>query len=104
VFLNQRKKAEDTAAKADVSTLGKEVATYFVDWDGTTAATVDISGGKLMVNGASVGNASKNVVIGSTAGLSDDQAWCVGVTNPKGDKAVTGYKYSAEGGLEAGTC
>ena len=63
VFLNQRKKAEDTAAKADVSTLGKEVATYFVDWDGTTAATVDISGGKLMVNGASVGNASKNVVI-----------------------------------------
>src|SRR5947208_13487614 len=31
VFLNQRKKAQDSAAKADVSTLGKEVATYFVD-------------------------------------------------------------------------
>jgi len=34
VFLNQRKKAADSAAKADVSTIGKEVATYYVD--GTT--------------------------------------------------------------------
>src|ERR1700755_852439 len=31
VFLNQRKKAQDSAAKADVSTIGKEIATYFVD-------------------------------------------------------------------------
>ena len=31
VFLNQRKKGVDTAAKADVSTLGKEIATYYVD-------------------------------------------------------------------------
>ncbi len=31
VFLNQRKKAQDTAAKADVSTIGKELATYFVE-------------------------------------------------------------------------
>ncbi|WP_315095266.1 prepilin-type N-terminal cleavage/methylation domain-containing protein [uncultured Cellulomonas sp.] len=104
VFLNQRKKAEDSAAKADVSTLGKEVATYFVDWDGTTAVTVGIAGGKLQVNGLPVGNASKNVAIGGTAALADDQAWCVGVTNPKGDKAVVGYKYSAAGGLEEGTC
>ena len=36
VFLNQRKKAQDTAAKADVSTIGKEIATYYVD--GTGAA------------------------------------------------------------------
>ena len=31
LFLNQRKKAEDSAAKADVSTIGKEIATFFVD-------------------------------------------------------------------------
>lgn len=43
VFLNQRKKAEDSAAKADVSTLGKEIATYFVDWDGATAVTAGIT-------------------------------------------------------------
>ena len=37
VFLSQRKKAQDSAAKADVSTLGKEVATYYVDGVGSTA-------------------------------------------------------------------
>ncbi|MEZ0449643.1 type II secretion system protein [Cellulomonas sp. ICMP 17802] len=105
VFLNQRKKAEDAAAKADVSTIGKEVATYFVDWDGTTAVTIaGPTAGKWMVNGASIGNASKNVVLGTTAGLGSDTTWCVSVTNPKGDKSVTGFKYSAAGGLENGTC
>ncbi|MCR6647350.1 MAG: prepilin-type N-terminal cleavage/methylation domain-containing protein [Cellulomonas sp.] len=107
VFLNQRKKAEDSAAKADVSTLGKEIATYFVDWDGATAVTAGITAppnAKLQVNGEDVGNASKNVEFGNLTGASDDQGWCVYVTNDKGDKAATGYKYSAAGGLEEGTC
>src|SRR6478735_6188241 len=39
VFLNQRKKAVDTATKADVSTVGKEIATYFVDGVNTLTAT-----------------------------------------------------------------
>ena len=105
VFLNQRKKSEDTAAKADVSTLGKEIATYFVDWDGSTAVTVGGgSGADWTVNGDSVGNSSKNVELGATANLDDDQTWCVSVTNDKGDKAVAGYMYSAEGGLEEGQC
>ena len=42
VFLNQRDKARDTATKADVSTVGKEIATYYVD--GTAAVTVAVSG------------------------------------------------------------
>ncbi len=37
VFLNQRKKAQDSAAKADVSTIGKELATYYVDGLASTA-------------------------------------------------------------------
>ena len=44
VFLNQRKKAVDTAAKSDVSTIGKEVATYFVD--NTAVPTVTATGGR----------------------------------------------------------
>ena len=36
VFLNQRKKAQDSAAKADVSTIGKEIATYYVDGNGSS--------------------------------------------------------------------
>ena len=31
VFLNQRKKAAGLGRKADISTIGKEVATYYVD-------------------------------------------------------------------------
>src|SRR5664280_1794999 len=31
VFLNQRKKARETSAKADISTIGKELAAYYVD-------------------------------------------------------------------------
>ncbi len=64
-FLNQRTKAREASAKADVSTIGKEVATYYVDGTAallaasavatpptwtlkTTAATpVDVTGGNL---------------------------------------------------------
>src|SRR4051794_31105936 len=31
VFLSQRQKAQDTATKADVSSIAKEIQTYFVD-------------------------------------------------------------------------
>src|SRR4051812_38966269 len=40
VFLNQRKKARDTSTKADVSTVGKEIATYYVDGAGTLSVAV----------------------------------------------------------------
>src|SRR5450756_2575087 len=43
VFLNQRKKAAETSAKADVSTIGKEIATYYVD--GNLALTVTTATG-----------------------------------------------------------
>ncbi len=34
VFLNQRQKAYDTSTKADVTNLGKEIASYYVDGSG----------------------------------------------------------------------
>jgi len=114
VFLNQRKKAQDSAAKADVSTIGKEVATYYVD--GTTAPTVTLvsgryvltyggSAGPPIVVGTSqdLGKASSNVALAAQT-FGSDTTWCVSVTNPKGDKAVVGYKYSAAGGLAEGVC
>src|SRR5690554_4030621 len=66
LFLNQRKKAEDSAAKADVSTIGKEVATYFVDWDGSTLPSIDVTaGGVYQLSAGSetvdLGNQSTNV-------------------------------------------
>ena len=108
LFLNQRKKAEDSAAKADVSTIGKEVATFFVDSPAGEVPTIAIVGKKYQLSSKSVtatdlGNVSNNVVLG-TPKIVDSTNWCVAVTNPKGDKAVAGFKYSAAGGLEEGKC
>jgi prepilin-type N-terminal cleavage/methylation domain-containing protein len=112
VFLNQRKKAEDAAAKADVSTIGKEVATYFVDStnvtklavasDGKTPAHYSMSGGSLTA-ATDLGRISNNVVLAKQT-FTDATDWCVSVTDASGDKAKTGFKYSASGGLEEGVC
>jgi len=118
VFLNQRRKAQDSAAKADVSTIGKEVATYYVD--NVPVPTVTVVGTRYSIQAAAqaatattpaypaypatdLGKVSANVVLGAQF-FTDSTAWCVSVTNPKGDKAVTGYKYSAAGGLGDGVC
>ena len=105
VFLSQRKKAQDTAAKADVSTIGKEVATYFVD--GTVFPTVAQTAGRYTLTSGGVtndlGKSSANVVFGAISGTNSTD-WCVYVTNAQGDKAVAGYQYSAAGGLALGNC
>jgi len=103
LFLNQRKKAEDAAAKADVSTIGKEIATWYVD--NTTAPTVAQSTAEYTIGGAKIANRSANVSLTTpvTTGWTATN-WCVAVTNAQGDKAVIGFKYSAAGGLQAGTC
>src|SRR5690349_10352016 len=49
VFLNQRKKAQDSAAKADVSTIGKKLANYFVD--NCTVPTIGSAGGRWELTG-----------------------------------------------------
>jgi len=105
IFLSQRKKAEDSAAKADVSTLGKEIATYWVDAQGTTGATVSLTAaGRWEVNSVDVGKASNNVELvspasGGSSGTTST-TWCVQVKNDQGDKtAGTGVKYSAKDGM-----
>jgi prepilin-type N-terminal cleavage/methylation domain-containing protein len=126
VFLNQRKKAQDSAAKADVSTLGKEVATYFVD--NCVAPTIDtttVTGRYTLkaaaatgANGcnspaaayqADLGKVSDNVTLVTAGGVKindatkPDTTWCVDVKNAKGDKQ--NFSYSAADGLKVGgTC
>lgn len=111
IFLSQRKKAEDTAAKNDVGILGKEIATWFVD--STAVPTVSVTGGAYYLytgtlsSADKVGNVSNNVVLGNlTIGSASTPTttWCIDVTNPAGDKAVAGYHYSAASGLQEGTC
>jgi type IV pilus assembly protein PilA len=115
IFLNQRKKAQDSAAKADVSTIGKEVATYFVDNAGVPAVTV--AGGRYSLTDnvaapntygpVDLGKVSNNVVrqaepAAPAAVPVDSTHWCFGVTNAQGDKK--NWKYSAQNGLESGLC
>ncbi len=120
VFLTQRAKAQDSSAKADVSFLGKETATYYVDGFGSTASgamAITNNAGRYVLNvtaaagppvvtaiaNQDLGKASANNVLGAQF-FTDSTAWCVTVTNPKGDKAIAGYKYSAAGGLAEGAC
>ena len=105
VFLSQRTKAQDSAAKADVSTIGKEVATYYVD--GTAAPVVTQStAGRYLIGTDDIGKASKNVALtltlGATGSFVGATKWCVDVTNTEGSQKT--FKYSARGGLSNGLC
>ena len=113
LFLSQRRRAEDTASQADVSVIGKEVATGFVD---NSAAPVVNEVGRVYYFAAApstaasdrIGNQSANVVLGVSV-IHDAADWCVAVHDESGDASKAngttgGYKYSATGGLEQGTC
>ena len=112
VFLSQRKKAQDTAVKADVSTLGKEVATYFVDGTGTltetitagTPATVTFADAAVPAYSSGAIRLS-NGTVGATVpnkNLSNSATWCVALTNTGGQTQT--YSYSAASGLAPGAC
>ena len=109
VFLNQRKKAQDSAAKADVSTIGNGLATYYVD--GIAAPTIaDVSGRYVLTSTnpagtQDLGKISPNVTLNAEvvgAGIVSDTKWCVAVTNGQGDQKI--FKYSAKNGLATGAC
>jgi prepilin-type N-terminal cleavage/methylation domain-containing protein len=111
VFMNQREKARDTAARSDVSTLGKEIATYYVDAeDALVAGDVTLTGGEYNVAGNPVGNASDNITAvaltpGGTTVAAASAAWCVAVTYDGGsDGDGSQVHYSADGGLDDGAC
>jgi type IV pilus assembly protein PilA len=122
VFLSQRRKAQDAAAKADVSKIGKEVATYYVDGlGGSTAALGSMAvtqvAGRYVLNVTAVagppaiavvaaqdlGKTSPNVVLFNQF-FTDGKAWCLSMKNAQGDLAATGFKYSAADGLGIGVC
>ena len=104
VFLSQRTKAQDSAAKADVSTIGKEIATYYVD--GTVLPTLAQTNGRYVLAGADIGKVSQNVALTLTLGATNSfvsaTRWCVDVTNAEGSQKI--FKYSAKGGLGTGLC
>ena len=107
VFLSQRTKAQDSAAKADVSTIGKEIATYYVDGVGAPVLTQS-TGGRYLIGTDDIGKSSKNVSLtltlgaGVTGSFVSASKWCIDVTNTEGSQKT--FKYSAKGGLDNGLC
>lgn len=99
IFLNQRKKAVDTAARADVSTVAKQVATYFVDTDVTP--TLTIAGGQYVLDGENVGPVSRpDFAIALTPATATGSDFVVTLTfdgGTEGDNATIAY--SATTGL-----
>jgi len=108
VFLSQRGKAHDASTKADVSNLAKEVATYFVD--GLGPLTLDfaaVPGSVVLSEGGftttvNLTNGTARPSSGVATNLGDANLWCVSLTDPKGK--LKDFRYSAENGLEIGTC
>jgi|SRR5690349_20480816 prepilin-type N-terminal cleavage/methylation domain-containing protein len=104
VFLNQRKKAEDTATKSDVTTIGKEIATYYVDNTASPGASA------LAITGGNWTFPNTTTVIGrisrpATTTILNQKytsptAWCVALTDSAGSTPI--WKYSAANGLVGG--
>ncbi len=112
-FLSQKNKARSTSAKADVSTIGKEIASYFVDSPNpASAATVgmDTAGTSwTALSGAVTGKLSQgNKAMGT---ITTSENWCVTVWNSDVEAnaaaAATSkatWSYSFAGGLAKGGC
>ncbi|WP_263730783.1 type II secretion system protein [Cellulomonas sp. SG140] len=110
IFLNQRKKAQDSAATSDISTLGKEIATYYVDATGPLSVqtgSVALVSGRYQVNSVDVGKASSITPVvtykepSATDTVADSTGWCVQITYSGGTQTVVSY--SAQNGLVKGT-
>ena len=107
IFLNQRQKAHDAATKADVSTLGKEVATYFVEGNGPLVLDYSVPGRVSLTDGGYTTYARLTVgsvppAVGASSNLDQAQNWCVALTDPRGSGQT--FRYSALSGLELGAC
>jgi type IV pilus assembly protein PilA len=107
VFLSQKNKAKTTSAKSDVSTIGKDAASYYVD--GTSALTLSTTaaGGNWTLKAGLVTVDTGKLSTGNTTDtaaqtITSDSAWCVQVKG--GDTAATVYSYSADKGLKQGAC
>jgi prepilin-type N-terminal cleavage/methylation domain-containing protein len=123
MFLNQRKKAEDQAAKSDLATIGKEVAAYFTNntktptVGGGNGAAYTITSDDLDPKTQNIGDSSENVTVlnsgavtvspnnGATGAASPPSRdnWCIAVENKSGDKKT--FVYAVPGGLyQAADC
>ncbi len=102
-FLNQKAKAKETSAKSDVSTIGKEIAAYYVDNTGSLAvATTTTAPIEWTLTSGTTVVAKGKLSAGNTASgtITSDSAYCAAVKNAD---APTTWRYNQDG-LSKGTC
>ena len=109
MFLNQRAAAHDTATKVDVSTVGKEMVTYFMDGAGTidldfasVPGKVVLSDGAGYTTTVKLTNGTAIPTSGGSANLGDRDAWCVALDRPGGSDQ--GLPLQRPGRTGDGTC
>ncbi len=96
-FLNQRNKAYDAAAKADVANMGREIATYYVDNTTplgafTFTAPASNENGRWAFTGGPSGTIT-NGLSGVVATRSSAADWCVAATS----QSTQVWSYSVNG-------
>jgi len=106
VFDAQREKEADTYAKMDVSTLGRDIATYYVDYDGPPPEITVVNGRYHLDAGSNYLEYNDEIVspgvrFGGITGTGFLD-WCVWVTNSDGK--YKDFEYSAQRGLQQGRC
>jgi prepilin-type N-terminal cleavage/methylation domain-containing protein len=108
VFLSQRAKAQDAATKSDVTTIGTEIATYYVDNPALATDVVAQTGTapnlRYTLNTVDIGKSSTGITVTDSKFTTSTTKWCVSLTNPNGSAGKTIWKYSAANGLGVGVC
>ena len=118
VFLSQRQKAQDTATKADVSSIAKEIQTYYVDNTVNPQAAALAISGQSAATGApgsytftpvaagaatTLGRVSQVTIAIQNQKFTSSSSWCVALKNTSGSGGGI-WKYSAVNGLQSGDC
>lgn len=102
VFLHQRAKGHDTAAKSDLTNLALFIVGEVSETD--AVPTVEVVDASYVVNGKLVVAASPGVVFGGISGTTA-RNWCIDMTHPQGDIALNpGMMYTAVDGYAVGQC
>jgi prepilin-type N-terminal cleavage/methylation domain-containing protein len=133
LYINQQARARDSAAQSDVSGIGREIQTqlvtanptlirvgmnfdaegptnYWISDTGSATGAEDLGGVSTSVElrtgaGAAVTGAGDAVALVTYPGVTDpvnQHNWCVNVHTDAGREGD--YRYSAQRGLEPGTC
>ncbi|WP_200806248.1 type II secretion system protein [Demequina sp. NBRC 110052] len=100
IFLNQREKASDTAARSDVVNLGQMILS--AQKEGDPVLDVQRVGDTYEIDGEFAMPASDGVVLVTFAPV-DETAWCLQMSHPQGDTTVSpGVRYDATEGFAEG--